>query len=239
MRRMYQTYIFDLYGTLIDIRTDEEHPLLWDSMAVHFGYQGMETTGSQLRPLVSREIERLLATGRETYEFPDFVMEEAFAAVARELKGQVSNAWLNETVRWFRTMSIRRLALYDGVKEVLEALKGKGKRIYLLSNGQKTFIEAELRQLGILHLFDGIAISSEARTSKPDPAFYEYLQRTYGADLSSAIMIGNDPRTDLEGARRVGIDACYIHTESSPDRVEVTSLYQIWDGDFRRIPGWR
>lgn len=236
---MYRTYIFDLYGTLIDIRTDEEHPLLWDTMAVHFRYQGMETTGRVLRQLVSREIEDQLATGRENYEFPDFVMEEVFSNVSRELKGHVSEAWLNETVRWFRTLSIRRLALYEGVKEVLEALKEQGKRIYLLSNGQKTFIEAELRALGILHLFDGIAISSEARTSKPDPAFYEYLRKTYGADLSSAIMIGNDPRTDLEGASRIGIDACYIHTESSPEGHEVTSLYQIWDGDFRRIPGWR
>ena len=27
---MYQNYIFDLYGTLADIHTDEEQPLLWE-----------------------------------------------------------------------------------------------------------------------------------------------------------------------------------------------------------------
>lgn len=92
--------------------------------------------------------------------------------------------------------------------------------------------------LGIIHLFDGIAISSEAGVSKPDPLFYQYLVEKYGADLSSAIMIGNDPRTDIEGALKVGIDSCYIRTESSPSGIEVRSNYSILDADLRKIPGW-
>lgn len=30
----YQNYIFDLYGTLVDIRTDEESSMLWEWMAI-------------------------------------------------------------------------------------------------------------------------------------------------------------------------------------------------------------
>ena len=41
MKREYDNYIFDLYGTLIDIHTDEQQPLLWEKMAEyldeHFG----------------------------------------------------------------------------------------------------------------------------------------------------------------------------------------------------------
>lgn len=92
--------------------------------------------------------------------------------------------------------------------------------------------------LGIIHLFDGIAISSEAGVSKPDPLFYSYLVDKYEADLSSTIMIGNDPRTDIEGALKVGIDSCYTHTASSPSNMVVKSTYSIWDGDLRLIPGW-
>jgi len=42
---MYQTDIFDLYGTLIDMGTDEEQPELWERLALHHGYQGMSIAG--------------------------------------------------------------------------------------------------------------------------------------------------------------------------------------------------
>ena len=35
----YDNYIFDLYGTLIDIHTDEELPGLWQDMAAYLEYQ--------------------------------------------------------------------------------------------------------------------------------------------------------------------------------------------------------
>lgn len=236
---MYQTYIFDLYGTLIDIKTDEEQPEVWERLSLHFGYQGMDITGTDLQERFLLERDHQFAKAGQYCEYPDFVMEEVFRSVARQLGGEPDQAWLYETVRWLRTLSMIHISLYDGVIEILQALRDRGKKVFLLSNGQKTFIEAELRMLGILNLFDGIAISSEAGISKPDPLFYRYLVETYGADLSSAIMIGNDPRTDIEGALRIGIDSCYIHTVSSPPNMRVESTLQIWDGDLRKIPGWK
>ncbi|WP_150270008.1 HAD family hydrolase [Paenibacillus tepidiphilus] len=235
---MYDTYIFDLYGTLIDIETDEEHAELWERLALHFGYQGMRVTASELKARYLEERDQQLAAAAKKCEHPDFVMEEVFRTVAGELGGQPADAWLHETVRWVRTLSMNHISLYDGVTEILQTLKKRGKKVFLLSNGQKTFIEAELTMLGIIHMFDGIAISSEAGISKPDPLFYRYLADTYGADLRSAIMIGNDPRTDIAGANTVGIDSCYLQTASSPRGVPIGSTYQILDGDLRQVPGW-
>lgn len=236
---MYQNYIFDLYGTLIDIETDEEKPELWERLAFHFGYQGLQITGEELQARFVKERDLQLAEAAQRCEYPDFVMEEVFRSIARQIGGEPDDAWLYETVRWVRTLSMIQISLYDGVVEILQTLRERGKKVFLLSNGQKTFIEAELTMLGIIHLFDGIAISSEAGISKPDPLFYHYLAEQYGADLSSAIMIGNDPRTDIEGALKVGIDSCYIRTVSSPSGVDVKSTYSILDEDLRKIPGWK
>ena len=30
--RAYKNYIFDFYGTLVDILTDEKYPVLWDTL---------------------------------------------------------------------------------------------------------------------------------------------------------------------------------------------------------------
>ena len=37
---MYQNYIFDLYGTLVDIRTDEWQAQLWKKLQLLYNYHG-------------------------------------------------------------------------------------------------------------------------------------------------------------------------------------------------------
>ncbi|MFC4099157.1 HAD family hydrolase [Paenibacillus xanthanilyticus] len=136
---MYETYIFDLYGTLIDIETDEEDPVVWERLALHYRYAGMKAEGQALNAAVLEASERQLAAGKARFECPEFVMEQSFGDAARQLGGQPTAAWLNETVRWLRTLSMRKLALYDGADELLESLRAAGKKLYLLSNGQRTF----------------------------------------------------------------------------------------------------
>ena len=41
---MFKNYIFDLYGTLIDIRTDEDDKALWEKMVLFYGYREAEYT---------------------------------------------------------------------------------------------------------------------------------------------------------------------------------------------------
>lgn len=46
---MYQNYIFDLYGTLVDIRTNERKPSLWKYMAQYMTLQGAAYTPAELK----------------------------------------------------------------------------------------------------------------------------------------------------------------------------------------------
>lgn len=45
----YKNYIFDLYGTLIDIHTDEENEKLWDFMASLYSIYGADYEGRELK----------------------------------------------------------------------------------------------------------------------------------------------------------------------------------------------
>ena len=38
--KRYDAYIFDLYGTLVDIHTDEARPLFWKKVAAFYTLQG-------------------------------------------------------------------------------------------------------------------------------------------------------------------------------------------------------
>ena len=46
---MYETCIFDLYGTLVDIHTDEEKEELWERLALFYAFYGAAYTPGGLR----------------------------------------------------------------------------------------------------------------------------------------------------------------------------------------------
>ena len=54
---MYKNYIFDLYGTLIDINTDEWCDDLWKKMAILYGYKGSHYTYDELNSEYGRLVE--------------------------------------------------------------------------------------------------------------------------------------------------------------------------------------
>ena len=47
--KRYSNYIFDLYGTLVDIWTDEESPVLWEQMASLYSCYGADYTAEALK----------------------------------------------------------------------------------------------------------------------------------------------------------------------------------------------
>ena len=49
MNNVYKNYIFDFYGTFVDILTDEKDPALWDKLAQLYQAYGADYKGEGLR----------------------------------------------------------------------------------------------------------------------------------------------------------------------------------------------
>ena len=45
----YEVYVFDLYGTLVDIHTDESDMTVWDKLSLFYGYYGAFYKGKELK----------------------------------------------------------------------------------------------------------------------------------------------------------------------------------------------
>ena len=220
---MIETYIFDLYGTLVDIHTDESMPVLWRRMALLFSLQGASYVPKELkrayRLAVEEQIERRAAQlpgiWKDHVE-PDIL--PVFESLYTQKGVAVSGDTVQDAALFFRALSLRHLAVYPGAVSVLHALRARGKGVYLLSNAQAAFTVPELRKLGLLSLFDGIVISSDVGIKKPDKAIYEHILSQYGLRPETCLMIGNDAEADIQGAASAGIAGRYIHTNQSPDR---------------------
>jgi putative hydrolase of the HAD superfamily len=232
--RDYTNYIFDLYGTLVDINTNEDKEELWKSLALHYSYHDAVYTSRELKEAYNMKVKKAIRSNRMT-RYPDIYIDKIFRKLYVD-KGVIpSKKLVNDTAQLFRILSTEYLKLYDGVRETLIQLKESGKRLYILSNGQRIFSMPELKYLGINDLFDGIYFSADIRICKPDSAFYKYLLIKEGLAVSDSIMIGNDHTTDIKGARNINMDSIYIHSNLSQNVESVDATHCIWDGDFKKI----
>ena len=155
---------------------------------------------------------------------PEVQIEEVFQKLFEEKGVEADLTLAVHAGQFFRILSTDYIKLYDGVKDLLEALKKKGKKIYLLSNAQRIFTEYEMHTLGIAKYFDDIFISSTCGVKKPDSRFFQLLIDKYNLDITKSIMIGNDAVSDIAGAKSVEMDTFYIHSNISPKLQEETYL---------------
>ncbi len=231
---VYQNFLFDFYGTLVDIRTDEQDPFVWEKLSEIYCGCGAHYTPRELES----ELRRLEKEQAETIDLPcpEPDLTEVFAELYR-LKGIACDAsTARMTAIIFRTLSRRTLRLYDGVTDLFRELRARGKNIYLLSNAQTDFTRPEIEMMGLSDAFDGIFISSEHRCKKPSLAFFRALLDTFHLEPATCLMIGNDPQSDVAGAKTAGMDSLYLRTATSPfGSDDGGATYAIWDGDFRKI----
>lgn len=198
-------FIFDLYGTLIDIWTDEEREELWEGVSLLLG--DGEDKGQTVR-------EEYLALCRDAYkgEGHELDLLSVFEKMLEKRNVDISVA--ASLAFEFRRLSMVRLKTFDGVENMLKELKKQG-RVYLVSNAQSCFTIDELKTTGLYDLFDGIVISSDVGVKKPFPDIFRLAFEKFGITPEESIYIGNDMRDDILGASRVGMKTMYIETPQS------------------------
>ena len=210
----YDAYLFDLYGTLADIHTDESKPALWKGLARYYSERGANWTADSLRTAFREESGKLFRSSKAA--FPEIDLGIVFGDLYRMKGIYPKKGAVAETAWFFRKASTTHLRLYAGAKELLRSLRRKGK-VILLSNAQILFTAPELDLLGIRDLFDAVYISSDHGCKKPDPAFFSLpFQSDPSLSPERCIMIGNDAACDINGAKRIGMRAFYIHSALSP-----------------------
>lgn len=222
----YEVYVFDLYGTLVDIETDEDDEELWQKLALFYGYYNAIYEPKELKEkylnLVSNREAELKSALEEDAKYsheanPEINLLEVFCQLFEEKGITPTDELALHVGQAFRIYSTKHLCLYPGAKEMLLKLGQEGKNVYLLSNAQRIFTAYEMKALDIEKYFDGILISSDYKTKKPDKRFFDRLIEKYQIDANKTLFVGNDSKTDIAGAKQVGFDTFYVKSNISPE----------------------
>ena len=233
--RRYDAVFFDLYGTLVDVRTDEDAPAAWHALRRALAVRGVDYVNERVLYTRFETLAALLrlaaVRSRGRWAEPDLL--PAFAGLLRADVGAGGDAvgvagvagtdvadGIPEAaadLAWtFRRASTSLLRTYPGAVDLLASLRATGLRTVLVSNAQSCYTRPELTLLGLDRALDRIVISSEEGIRKPSPDFFRIALEREGLDPSRVLMVGNDERCDIIGARSAGIDGAYLRTAISP-----------------------
>jgi len=200
--------IFDLYNTLIDIKTDEDSSSTYEPISKWLIYQGVRISSDELRSEYKRLVKEDMENRWEKY--PEVRVEEVFANICRShAVWNIDESRIGaEASRAFRAGSLRRLQLFPQTLPLLGELEGVPKVI--VSNGQRVFSELEMRYLGIYDRFSHVVFSSDFGHKKPDPRIVLEGARLLELEPEETMFIGDNFDNDIVPSTKLGMKAMHI-----------------------------
>lgn len=121
--------------------------------------------------------------------------------------------------QFLREIPVERLRM-------IEKLREKGYKLYVLSNTNPImynhWIDNAFRNDGksINDYFDGIVVSFQERTCKPDPEIFRRLVDRYGLNAGETLML-DDSATNINAAKSIGLQGIRITPEGKESFMEV------------------
>lgn len=233
---MYKNYVFDIYGTLVDINTNEHELSTWQKLADTLNFYGVSYSAQQLEEAYFASCELQVEQGKALYKYPEVDVVEIFRQICANKNKKISKMLATHLAQEFRAFSTQYIKVYDGVFETLAKLKKAGKKLYILSNAQACYTAPEISRLGLRKYFAGIMYSSDYKCAKPDKQFFEMMLDKYNLNRKETVYIGNDAFADVDGARGAKIDCLWLKTNLTGTlQPKFAPKYTIADGNFKDI----
>jgi phosphoglycolate phosphatase len=182
---VFDLYLFDLDGTLVDTRRDIAE-------AVNHVLQLHARPAADVVTVISWVGDGL-----------DDMMKRAFQTD----EGEPVDELVDDFRSYYMDHCTDSSHIYEGCPETLTSLLERGARLSVLTNKPQDLSLEILRRLGILQCFDRVVGSGDADLRKPNPSSLLSLIRDIGTSKERTLMVG-DSRNDILVARNAGVPSC-------------------------------
>jgi putative hydrolase of the HAD superfamily len=111
------------------------------------------------------------------------------------------------------------LQLSPGALDVLVALRERGCKLGLVTNGFAATHHDKIDRLGLRERMDAFFIADEVGMIKPDPGLYRHACRVLGSEPARTAMVGDRYARDVLGAHEAGLFTVLldVHAIAIPD----------------------
>jgi putative hydrolase of the HAD superfamily len=129
--------------------------------------------------------------------------------------------------------------VFPGAHDAIDALKARGIKLALVTNGAATDQRAKIERFGLTHRFDHIQIEGEHGFGKPEERAYLHAMQALGVTAPETWMVGDNLEWEVVAPQRLGIYAIWIDVHGDglpagstvrPDRI-IRSLTELLPRD--------
>jgi putative hydrolase of the HAD superfamily len=201
---------FDVNGTLIEIRTEDDREDAFRAVGHFLTYQGIDLRRNDIRDLYFK---RLKAQQRQSHEpHPEFdgpaiwksIINDFASDYTRTLSPQRLAELPLTLAEIYRGVTRRKLKLYPHVRSTLRTLRDHFP-LAIVSDGQSSYARGELHKVGLTDFFNPIVVSGDHGFRKPDARLFRFALDGMGVSPEKTLYIGNDMHRDIYGAREAGM----------------------------------
>lgn len=226
--------IFDINGTLSDIRTNEWHDDVYRVISNLLSFQGIALDPNAVKYLYFQLMKEQRAANSDRHPETDVIgiFREMIAQHATDFTHALPAEKLEQLPRLLaethRAVSRFQLQLYPGVEHTIRQLHPKY-HLAIISDGQAAYAVPELHAVGLSGFFDPIIISGNFGYRKPDERLFSAALIAMNMSPSEVLFVGNDMYRDVYGAQRLKMKTIFFKSnQGTQEKAGVKPDYIIY-----------
>jgi putative hydrolase of the HAD superfamily len=227
--------IFDVNGTLAEIRTNEWHDDVYRVISNLLSYQGILLDPYVVKFLYFQGVKEQRSARVDRY--PEFNVVDIFREIITQHSTDFTRALPREKLEQLpillaeahRAASRFVLHRYPGVEETIRHLH-QHYRLAIISDAQTAYAIPELHTVELSDYFDPIIVSGDFGYRKPDERLFLIALTDMKMKASEVLFVGNDMYRDVYGAQRSGIKTVFFRSnEGTQEKEGVKPDYIIYN----------
>jgi HAD superfamily hydrolase (TIGR01509 family) len=122
------------------------------------------------------------------------------------------------------------VALLPGARELIVALKERGRRVVLASSGKPHHVERALDLLGVRGIVDGWTTSEDVEATKPAPDLLQVALKKIGEPVDAPSVVVGDSVYDVLAAKNAGMPSIVLRSGGfGDDELRAAGAAAIYD----------
>ncbi|MBR0795567.1 HAD family hydrolase [Bradyrhizobium jicamae] len=219
--RLPRAMLIDMDDTILSAYGRPE--IAWNKITAEFADELAPLPPDQVAAALLASARRFWSTAEPIWrirlgEARRLTVKGGFTALAAEGHRALPDDLAHRIADRFTTYREEEMFVFPGAHEAIDALKARGVRLALVTNGAADMQRAKVERFALTHRFDHIQIEGEHGFGKPEERAYLHAMAALGVTAADTWMVGDNLEWEVVAPQRLGIYAIWmdVHGEGLP-----------------------